>query len=153
MFLSESKESRTQYTLWMKKKKDIKTRVTINSENARTELAKDIATLGSEAYTNFPRAKIHLLIETAIKWQTEFNQAFSEMLVMIEGVDCEENGAQWEEKQRYKAEVRSEWDKERDRLMQYRDYLTSTAEGLAGPISHTQTSRGNRQEADEHVVR
>ena len=62
------------------------------------------------------------------------------------------NGGQWEEKQRYKAEVRSEWDKERDRLIQYRDYLTSTAEGLAGPSSHTQHSRGNRPEADEQVV-
>ena len=44
-------------------------------------------------------------------------------------------GAQWDEKERYTAKVRSEWDKERERLMQFRDYLTITAEGLAGTSS------------------
>ena len=72
------------------------------------------------------------------------------MLVMIDGVECEEGRAQDREKQRYYAEVKAEWDKEGDRLMVYRDYLTLSAEQLAGPGS--QHSRGNRPEAEEIVV-
>ena len=53
MVFAEGEESKTQYTLWMKKKKDVKTRVIVNSKNARTEIAKDMVTLGSKAYTNF----------------------------------------------------------------------------------------------------
>ena len=40
---------------------------TAYSEKAKTEIAKDRATLRSEAYTNMIRAKIHVLIEDAIK--------------------------------------------------------------------------------------
>ena len=47
----------------------------------------NIASLTSETLTSFIQAKINLLIDNAIKYQTEFNHVFTEMLVMIEGVD------------------------------------------------------------------
>ena len=53
MDLSESIESKAQYTMWMKQKKAIKSRVTINIETAKAELIKEMATLDSEAYTSF----------------------------------------------------------------------------------------------------
>ena len=53
MVLLESKESRTQYTLWMRQKKAIKSRVTISIQTARTELAKETASLGSKTLTSY----------------------------------------------------------------------------------------------------
>ena len=73
--------------MWMKQKKATKSRVTINIETAKAELIKETASQASKAYTSFIRAKINLLLENAIKWQTEFNHVFTEMLVMIDGVD------------------------------------------------------------------
>ena len=45
--------------------------------------------------------------------------------------------------------MKAEWVREVDRLMVYRDYLTSSEEQLAGPSSH----RGGRPEPEEIVVR
>merc|ERR1711888_141831 len=89
---------------------------------------------------------IHLAVEDAMSWQTQFNQTFTEMLTMIDGVECEESGAKERERQRFYTEVKSEWDKEVKKLMAYRDYLTSVEGQLAHPGSQNWGSRSDPEE-------
>ena len=57
-------------------------------------------------------------------------------------MECKEEGAQWEEKQRYITEIKGEWDKEKEKLRECRDYLAQTMEGLFKPSSQAQHLRG-----------
>ena len=150
MVFAEGEETMVLYKELLKKKKAIKTKFTLNSEASKTSLAENGARLGSHYYSDMIRANIHLAVEDAISWQTQFNQTFTEMLTMIDGVECEEDGAQERERQRFYAEVKSEWDKEVKKLMAYRDYRTSVEGQLAHPGGQ---KWGGRQEHKETVAR
>ena len=120
----------------------------MSSERRKASLAEYRGSLGSHYYSDMIRASIHSAVEDAISWQTQFNQTFSEMLTMIDGVECDEGGDQEREKQRYFTEVKSELDKEVQRLMSYRDYLTAIEVQLAHP-----GRQGGRSEPGEVVAR
>ena len=137
MVFAEGEDTKTLYKDLLKKKKAIKSKVTLSSEARKASLAEYRGSLGSHYYTDMIRASIHSAVEDAITWQTQFNQVFPEMLTMIDGVECDKNGDQEREKQRFYTEVKSEWDKEVQRLMSYRDYLTAMEAHLAHPGRQT----------------
>ena len=118
----------------------------MSSEESKAALAENRAKLGSHYYSDMVRARIHVAVEEAIGWQTQFNQTFSEMLTMIDGLEYDEEGAQEREKQRFYDEIKSEWDKEVKRLAEYRDYLTSTEAQIAHPGARSSGDRPGREE-------
>ena len=94
MFFAEGDEVKALYKELLKKKKAIKSKVTLSSEGRKASLAEYRGSLGSHYYSDMIRASIHSAVEDAITWQTQFNQTFSEMLTMIDGVECDEGGDQ-----------------------------------------------------------
>ena len=81
-------------------------------------------------------------MEKTGKAEEVFYHVVTEMVVMIEGVQCEEEGAQQEEKQKYIAEMKGDLETDKERIREYRRYLTRTIKGLAGPGSQAQCHRG-----------
>ena len=98
MVFAEGDEIKALYKELLKKKKAIKSKVTLSSEGRKASLAEYRGSLGSHYYSDMIRASIHSAVEDAISWQTQFNQTFSEMLTMIDGVECDEGGDQEREK-------------------------------------------------------
>ena len=146
MIYAEGEGTAVLYKELLKKKKAIKTKFTLSSKEAKAALAENRAKLGSHYYSDMVRARIHVAVEEAIGWQTQFNQTFSEMLTMIDSLEYDEEGAQEREKQRFYDEIKSEWDKEVKRLAEYRDYLTSTEAQIAHPGARGSGDRSDREE-------
>ena len=92
MMYAEGEVTAVLYKELLKKKKAIKTKFTLSSEVAKAALAKNRSKLGSHYYSDMVRARIHVAVEEAIGWQTQFNQTFSEMLTMIDGLEYDEEG-------------------------------------------------------------
>ena len=86
MVFAKGKETMVLYKELLKKKKAIKTKFTLSSEESKAALAENRAKLGSHYYSDMVRARIHMAVEEAIGWQTQFNQTFSEMLTMIDRI-------------------------------------------------------------------
>ena len=96
------------------------------------------------------RVTIHVAVEDTISWQTQFNQTFSEMLTVIDGIECDEDRDQEKERQRFYEEVKAEWHRDVKRLTEYSDYLTTAEEQLALPGSR---KWGDRLDHEEAVTR
>ena len=146
MVFAKGEETMVLYKELLNKKKDKQTRFTLSSEATKASLAKNRVRLGSHYYTDMIRANIHVAVEDAISWQTQFNQTFSEMFTMIDGIDYDKNGDQERERQRFYEEVKAEWDREVKRLIEYRDYLTATEGQLALPGSRNWGGRPDHLE-------
>ena len=101
MVFAEGEEVKALYKELLRKKKAIKSKFTLSSKKRKASLTEYRGSLGSHYYSDMIRASIHSAVEDAISWQTQFNQTFSEMLTMIDGVECDKGGDQEREKQRF----------------------------------------------------
>ena len=100
MVFAEGEETMVLYKELLKKKKAIKTKFTLSSEATKASLTKNRVRLGSHYYSDMIPANIHLAVKDAISWQTQFNQTFSEMLTVIDGIKFDKDRDQERERQR-----------------------------------------------------
>ena len=135
MILNESEEHAVRFSNWLSQIKAANTRLTLTIESSRSELASEEDSATSDMYVALLRAKIKMMNEDALKMQTECDFIFTETIVMIEGFDCGVSGEQLNEQRRYIAEIKEEWRKEKERYIEYRDYLAEAAKRLAGSSS------------------
>ena len=66
MLFAEGEEITVLYKKLLKKKKAIKTKFTLSSEEAKAALAENRAKLGSHYYSDMVRARIHVAVKEAI---------------------------------------------------------------------------------------
>ena len=66
MVFAEGEETTVLYKELLKKKKAIKTKFTLSSEESKAALAENRAKLGSHYYSDMVRARIHVAVKEAI---------------------------------------------------------------------------------------
>ena len=102
-------------------------------------------------YAALIKAKIYVMLKTAMKMQGDCDYIYTEIIVMIESFDGGESGEQLEEKKRYKREMEEEWNAETERNSQYRAYLSQMADRLFR--NQTSSHRHHRAEGEECGLR